>query len=111
MCRLGAVCNNLAFHRCNIPVGVTIYVCWNCVVLLVAVEATIDDCWRESMQYVHTLPLPGRHNLYTLWGDEKANRFLVDVKDIYEAITGFCMPNTMDRRSLRTSLERKRAGE
>ena len=63
------------------------------------------------MQYVHTLPLPDGHNLHTLWGDEKANRFLVDVKDIYEAITGFCMPNAMDIRSLRTALERKQAGE
>ena len=103
--------NIAAFHRCNIPADASNYVYWNCVVLLVAVEKTIDNRWKELLQYVCMLPLPDGNDLHTYLGEKKANQFLSDAGDIYEAIAGFCMSNTVDSGCLRALFERDQGGE
>ena len=56
-------------------------------------------------------PLPDGNDLHTYLGEKKANQFLSDAEDVYQAIVGFCMPNTVDSRCLRVLFERDQGGE
>ena len=94
------------FHRRNTLPYVSNYVYWKCVVLLVAHEGMLDIRWKELLLYMCTSHLPRSDDMCILWGEAKSHTFLSGAGDIYEAIAGFCMPNTMDSRGLRTLFER-----
>ena len=94
------------FHGRNILPDVSNYVYWMCVALLVTHERMLDIRWKELLLHMCTSDLPRGDDMCILWGEAKSQAFLSDAGDIYEAIAGFCTPNTMYSRGLRTLFER-----